>query len=229
MSAESEKRSGSDEQSRRSVGRPPHSEEAIAQRKREIVEAAYEVFAERGYHATGVADIAQRLGVGHGTIYRYFDNKRVILDHVVDLALVRVLDGLVVGDLGKVDSAAAFRTQLTRLADSFDKQISDSDPALLRLIVLDAAAIDEELLQRILGLLEAAVATLGLGLEEAKRRGYLRPGLDANSAARALVGCALSGIAVQMRDTGVGRQARLTYVDTVVSLICDNVEPGGVP
>ena len=36
---------------------------------------AREIFAEKGFHATGIADIANRLDVGHGTIYRYFKNK----------------------------------------------------------------------------------------------------------------------------------------------------------
>ena len=33
---------------------------------------------------TAIADIAKRLGIGHGTFYRHFKNKRDILDHVID-------------------------------------------------------------------------------------------------------------------------------------------------
>ena len=66
----------------------------FSQRKRhelreEIVDAAFAEFAERGYHDTGIADIARRLGIGHGTFYRYFENKRDILDHVVTRLMPR--------------------------------------------------------------------------------------------------------------------------------------------
>ena len=33
---------------------------------------------------TAIADIAKRLGIGHGTFYRHFANKRDILEHVID-------------------------------------------------------------------------------------------------------------------------------------------------
>jgi AcrR family transcriptional regulator len=44
--------------------------------KRQIlVEAAARVFAEQGFTATRVSDIAERAGVGKGTVYEYFDSK----------------------------------------------------------------------------------------------------------------------------------------------------------
>jgi AcrR family transcriptional regulator len=44
--------------------------------KRQIlVEAAVRVFSEQGFTATRVADIAERAGVGKGTVYEYFDSK----------------------------------------------------------------------------------------------------------------------------------------------------------
>src|SRR5581483_1391867 len=48
------------------------AERRKAELRREIIDAAFTCFAENGYHATGIADIAARLGIGHGTFYRYF-------------------------------------------------------------------------------------------------------------------------------------------------------------
>lgn len=45
----------------------------------QIVEAAVEVIAENGYHASRVSNIASRAGVADGTIYLYFENKEDIL------------------------------------------------------------------------------------------------------------------------------------------------------
>lgn len=45
----------------------------------QIIEAAVEVIAENGYHASRVSNIADRAGVADGTIYLYFENKEDIL------------------------------------------------------------------------------------------------------------------------------------------------------
>lgn len=48
--------------------------------KREtIIQAALELVAEHGFHGAPMAMIAERAGVGAGTIYRYFDNKDTLI------------------------------------------------------------------------------------------------------------------------------------------------------
>lgn len=44
-------------------------------RKAEIVEAAASCFMERGYHATGIDDVARRLGCTKGRIYHHYASK----------------------------------------------------------------------------------------------------------------------------------------------------------
>ena len=56
---------------------------APATGKREaILEAALELFVERGFHGTAVPEIADRAGVGAGTIYRYFDSKEALVNAI---------------------------------------------------------------------------------------------------------------------------------------------------
>lgn len=50
----------------------------------QIIEAAVEVIAENGYHASQVAKIANKAGVADGTIYLYFKNKEDILISVFE-------------------------------------------------------------------------------------------------------------------------------------------------
>lgn len=52
------------------------SQKARAQRRDQILAAAREVFAEKGYDATAVADIVRAAGVAQGTFYLYFPAKR---------------------------------------------------------------------------------------------------------------------------------------------------------
>ena len=49
--------------------------------KREaILEAALELFAERGFHGTAVPLVAEKAKVGAGTIYRYFPSKEALVN-----------------------------------------------------------------------------------------------------------------------------------------------------
>lgn len=54
-----------------------------------IRRAALELFAERGYAAASVAEIAERAGVSAGNVYRYFPGKERLFDVVIDDGLVR--------------------------------------------------------------------------------------------------------------------------------------------
>jgi AcrR family transcriptional regulator len=48
----------------------------------EIVRAALELIAEHGFHDAPMAVIANRAGVAAGTIYRYFENKDVLINEL---------------------------------------------------------------------------------------------------------------------------------------------------
>lgn len=51
-------------------------------KREEIVRAALELIAEQGFHGAPMAMIAERAGVGAGTIYRYFENKDVLIREI---------------------------------------------------------------------------------------------------------------------------------------------------
>ncbi len=52
-------------------------------RPAEIVQAAYEIFAEKGFAAARLDDIAKRAGVSKGALYLYFETKQDIFEAVV--------------------------------------------------------------------------------------------------------------------------------------------------
>jgi AcrR family transcriptional regulator len=58
-----------------------------ADRPREIVDAALRVFAEKGFAAAKLDDIARRAGVSKGALYLYFETKEEIFRAVVDQAI----------------------------------------------------------------------------------------------------------------------------------------------
>lgn len=68
--------------------------------KDRILDAALDVFSDKGFHLATVDEIAERAGVGKGTLYRYFPNKEGLFNELVRLQLEdlemqagKVLDG----------------------------------------------------------------------------------------------------------------------------------------
>src|SRR5256712_10584197 len=60
-------------------------------RPAELVAAALEVFVEKGFAATKLADVARRAGVTKGTVYLYFDSKEALFKAVVRETIVPVI------------------------------------------------------------------------------------------------------------------------------------------
>jgi TetR/AcrR family fatty acid metabolism transcriptional regulator len=56
----------------------------IATRRNHILDAAAQVFAEKGFHATTIKDIAKVAGVADGTLYNYFENKTALLMGILE-------------------------------------------------------------------------------------------------------------------------------------------------
>ncbi|HEY3220645.1 MAG TPA: TetR/AcrR family transcriptional regulator [Gemmatimonadales bacterium] len=61
-------------------------------RPEEIISAALEVFADRGFAATKLEDVARRAGVTKGTIYLYFENKEALFKALVRETIVPVIE-----------------------------------------------------------------------------------------------------------------------------------------
>jgi AcrR family transcriptional regulator len=69
----------------------PRWERRKESRPAELMEAALDLFAEKGYAATRLDDVAQRAGVSKGTLYLYFDSKENLFKAVVRQGLVPAL------------------------------------------------------------------------------------------------------------------------------------------
>lgn len=63
-------------------------------RPQEITAAAFEAFAENGYAATRVDDVAKRAGVSKGLLYLYFKTKEELFKAVIKSVVVRRIDRL---------------------------------------------------------------------------------------------------------------------------------------
>jgi AcrR family transcriptional regulator len=56
--------------------------DAVSDKREAILGAALDLFVERGFYGTAVPDIAEKAGVGAGTIYRYFESKEALVNEL---------------------------------------------------------------------------------------------------------------------------------------------------
>ncbi|MFW7355032.1 MAG: TetR/AcrR family transcriptional regulator [Brucella sp.] len=59
----------------------------LSDRHRDILDAAAALFAERGYAATSVRDIGERVGLLGGSLYHYIKSKEALFVRIHDIAL----------------------------------------------------------------------------------------------------------------------------------------------
>jgi AcrR family transcriptional regulator len=204
------------------VTRPgSYAERRKLQLRDEIVDAAFEVFAERGYHDAGVADIAAHVGIGHSTFYRHFDGKRDILDQVISGLIERLLTAL--GAENAPDAAASldeYRTQVQRIAEILLEICSDA--RVVRMLLIQAAGVDSELEKKVFGLFDLAANLTAGYLENGRDRGYLRSDLDCAATAHAVVGMIL-GSALLTLNPVPNELARDRTIKAAIDLMFNGV------
>lgn len=105
-------------------------------RPAELLDAALDVFVERGFTAARLEEIAERAGVSKGTLYLYFDSKEALFKAVIEAGIVPALaEGEAMLEAGKDDPERLLRELLrgwwdlvgnTRLAGIVKLMIAES-------------------------------------------------------------------------------------------------------
>lgn len=75
--------------------RGPRYRRLKEERPQQITEAAFAAFAENGFAATRVEDVAQRAGVSKGLLYLYFKTKEELFKAVIKGVVIRRVDKLI--------------------------------------------------------------------------------------------------------------------------------------
>jgi AcrR family transcriptional regulator len=101
--------------------RRPADEALCAAREQEILDAAVTLFAKHGYADTDTQLLADKLGVGKGTLYRYFSSKRDLFLAAAD-RVMRMLCSQIDASVADIDDpldqiAAAVESYLAFFAE----------------------------------------------------------------------------------------------------------------
>jgi AcrR family transcriptional regulator len=183
-------------------------------RREEIVRAALEVIAERGFQDTRVADIAARAGTSAPAVLYHFDSKGEILDAVVSLAEDRFYDGVeatLAEDVGPGE-------RLVRFLESAARDDDGSATVTMWRVWLEiwTRALRERHTARTRQLLDRRWrAVLSATIAQGIRTGDFAPDTDAAQVALTLASL-MDGLAVQfaLGDPDVGPE---TMTETLVA------------
>jgi AcrR family transcriptional regulator len=104
-----------------------------------ILEASARLFAERGFAATSLSDVADAVGISRPALYHYFASKDAILAHLTDGLLRDAGDAV----NGALDASLPPTEQLVRLVRALAIPVAES-PSRFRLILTrDASTLEE--------------------------------------------------------------------------------------
>src|SRR5699024_5845606 len=140
----------------------------------QIIDAALEVIAENGYHASQVSKIAKRANVADGTIYLYFKNKEDILISVFNVKMGTFIKNII----DKIEEDDSAYDKLLTLITMHYKQLSEF-PYLATVAQLELRQSKPELRMEINRVLKSYLDVIDRiikqGIKEGSIRGDINP------------------------------------------------------
>ena len=169
----------------------PKFQRRAEDRPREICAAALEVFAEKGFAAAKLDEIARRAGVSKGTLYLYFKDKEQLFRAVVRDAVVpnveRARSDLIQTGMPFADLVRMFLAHFVAMTERVPVG------AVAKMVISESRNFPELAKVWHNEVVSKALGTITALIEMAQAKGEVRPG-DARLHAFTLMGPMLMGI-----------------------------------
>lgn len=165
--------------------------------RKSIIEASTRLFAQRGYHGTSVAQIAEATGLTKGALYWYFKGKEDLFLSVLDTIREKWHEGI----LSKVEVVTGATNKLERLFDATSAMVgSNENPLSMYLFLVSAGAQPEmrDFEEAIQSVYQGYVKIIAEIIRRGQEEGEIKRDVDAESAAVGIIGC-LEGVVLQAR------------------------------
>jgi AcrR family transcriptional regulator len=154
--------------------RQPKWQRRAEDRPREICTAALEVFAEKGFAAAKLDEIARRAGVSKGTLYLYFKDKEDLFRAVVRSAIAPNIEAIT----AVIAQAEAPFADVTRMffTGFAEREARLPIGAVAKMVIGESRNFPE--LARVWHdeIASKAISALAKFVERAQQRGEVRPG-----------------------------------------------------
>jgi TetR/AcrR family transcriptional regulator, fatty acid metabolism regulator protein len=192
----------------------------VADKRRQILDAAVRVFARQGFHSTRVSDIADEAGVAYGLVYHYFDSKDEVLNELFSERW-----SLLLAAIEETDDDTPPRDRLAAVA----RFIVDSyrhDPELMKVIIVEVTRAANSFGRTHLPEIRNAYQLIAGIVAKGQAEGVFRDDIDPIFASMSFYGAIeqlLSGWIFDLIPSG--SQDYDHAAELVVETICDGLEP----
>ncbi len=183
------------------------------ERKNEFMDAAQELFLEKGYEKTAVSDIVKKIHVAQGTFYYHFKSKSEILDAIIDrfISLIEIVVSEIIVDKQR-DVIDRINTAINKLFE-----ITGSNHEIIDYIHQESNALLHERIVKIT--MERLVPLLSTAVAEGTASGRLKI-----SHPEETVEVLLSALFWQFHQPGLNKDAdKLQRVTQTLELMMDRV------
>ena len=189
----------------------------IQRKRQEILAAAGQVFAQKGYAATTTKDIANAADLGESTLYNYFESKRDILLAILDE------NHLLFDNVFQMTQGLANRDSLVELFDRSIAIFSTRIP-FIRTILAEAWVDNEVLDTYVVTRVKQVTKLIGDFIESQVRAGVFRP-IDPALGSRLALGMFFSLVLPALRGVEAPPSAaqRRAWAEAVVSFLLDGI------
>lgn len=140
-----------------------------------ILEAAVQEFSRNGYHNTRMEEIAQRAGIGKGTIYEYFESKLKLFQAMMEDSVNAYFDNMGAEEAKPV----TLEKRLIKMVEAHLRFCLENKE-LTRVVFWDPETIDNELRDWTITLRTNKLQRTAALLNEGIKRGEIRSDLDIN-------------------------------------------------
>ncbi len=184
---------------------------ARAERRRQILDAATEVFAEVGYHEASINAIIEKAEIARGTFYLYFESKAAVFDSILDNAMHELrarISRIDVDDPNAPPPQVQLRTVLVRVLEYVV-----GDRTLTRILLAGGRTVEAEAARRLDAFFAEVRAIIALALHHGVAMKLVRP------CNKELVAAALLGTVRGVIEALVAQDAPPSVDDVVNELI----------
>jgi len=185
-------------------------QERTERRRQALLDSASRVFARQGYHRTLISDIVADAGVGQGTFYRHFHDKREIFEALFDILLGKVAAQFEEMENRPPESAQDFQSA-SQEAYRRMATVLDENRDLASLLLREGRSIDPEFQRRLDAVLEAFKLLAQGFLDHAVGKGFVR------SFRTDIVAHAIVGLVIAMAEAWWSGRIRDANLDIVVN------------
>lgn len=155
----------------------------LAERRRRILETAVRVYAQHGFHQTGMRQLCTALGMSAGALYRYFPGKEAIIAGLVEMDRENIQT-----HLRGLPQEAGFIAAMAHMTDMVINDLEANEGLLAIWSEISSEATRNPAVAALLSDHYQFIETLLCGMvEAAQKNGELRQGINPLATARFLM------------------------------------------